>query len=147
MADNLFGKLKGSLEQVTNTVTKSIDSLPIPEQTKNVATKSIDLTKDLTTQGIEKLSTISIDQAKTTVNKSLNLAKEDLQINGTWSYKVVKIEFSELESLENILNELGKEKWEMLQLIENNQNFILVLKRPNLSYIANAVKLAIGREL
>ena len=49
MADNLFGKLKGSLEQVTNTVTKSIDSLPIPEQTKNVATKSIDLTKDLTT--------------------------------------------------------------------------------------------------
>ncbi len=142
MADNLFGKLKGSLEQVTNTVT----NLPISEQAKEFATKGVDLTKDLTVQSVGTV-TNSVESVKTVVNKSIDLAKEDLQINGTWSYKIIKIELSELALLEDKLNELGKEKWELIQLIENNQDILLIFKRSNLSYIANTVKLATGREL
>lgn len=142
MADNLFGKLKGSLEQVTNTVT----NLPIPEQTKGALSKSVDLTKDFANQSVSILAN-SVEQAKTTVNKGIDLAKEDLQANGTWLYKTLQIPITELEELENKLNELGKEKWELIQIVGLKQAIMLILKKPNFGYIANTVKLATGREL
>ncbi len=154
MADNLFGKLKGSLEQATN----SIANLPLSEQTKNVASnlanqsinvlstsveqakevtaKSVDLTKSLTNQSVETISNV--------VNKGIDLAKEDLQTNGSWSYKTLQVPLSEVEELENKLNELGKEYWELIQIIGLKQNIMLVLKKPNEGYIANTIRLAKG---
>lgn len=142
MTDNLFGKLKGSLEQVTNTVA----NLPIPEQTKGVLSKSVDLTKDFANQSVN-VFTNSVEQAKTTVNKGIDFAKEDLQANGTWLYKTLQISINELEELEDKLNVLGKEKWELIQLVDLKQAVMLILKKPNAGYIANTVKLATGREL
>jgi hypothetical protein len=125
MADNLFGKLKGSLEQATN----SIANLPLSEQTKNVAS-------NLANQSVETISNV--------VNKGIDLAKEDLQTNGSWSYKTLQVPLSEVEELEHKLNELGKEYWELIQIIGLKQNIMLVLKKPNEGYIANTIRLAKG---
>lgn len=147
MADSLFGRLKGSLDQAKDAAVKSVENLPTSmEQTKDFVGKSVDITKNLTAQSIGTLSS-SVDQAKATINKGIDLAKEDLQANGTWSYKTEQISLLELEQLEDKLNELGKERWELIQIVENEQNLVLILKKPNIGYIANTVQIATGRSL
>ncbi len=147
MADSLFGRLKGSLDQAKDIAVKSVENLPTSvEQAKDFAGKGFDITKDLTAQSIGTLSN-SVEQAKTAANKAIDFAKEDFQANGTWSYKTILIPIVELEQLENKLNELGKERWELTHLIENEQNLVLILKKPNIGYIANTVQIATGRNL
>jgi len=144
MADSLFGRLKGSLDQAKDMAVKSVENLPTSmEQAKDFAGKGFDITKDLTAQSIGTLSN-SVEQAKTAANKAIDFAKEDFQANGTWSYKTEQISLLELEQLEDKLNELGKERWELIQIVENEQNLVLILKSPNIGYIANTIRLAKG---
>jgi len=147
MADSLFGRLKGSLDQAKDMAVKSVENLPTSmEQTKDFVGKGVDMSKNLTAQSIEALSN-SVEQAKIAANKGIDLAKEDLQANGTWSYKTEQISMLELEQLEAKLNELGKQRWELTHLIENEQHLVLILKKPNIGYIANTVQIATGRNL
>ena len=72
---------------------------------------------------------------KEQVDGSVQWATEDIENIGDWEYKVESLTFSSPEELAAELNEFGNEKWELVWLDRTPGGFLVVLKKPAVSYL------------
>ena len=62
-------------------------------------------------------------------------AKEDIARYGDWEYRVVVLDDMGVGQLEDGLNELGAERWEVFWMERTGGNLIVFLKRPTRSFL------------
>ena len=67
----------------------------------------------------------------------LERAKEEIKRVGTWEYRVVTLSTPQDATLQQRLNELGRERWECHATLRGDENVRLVCKRPVRSYLKN----------
>ncbi|MEO0796122.1 MAG: hypothetical protein AAFX93_13210 [Verrucomicrobiota bacterium] len=67
--------------------------------------------------------------------------QEDLERIGDWEYKVIEIELSNAQTLEDELNLHGAERWECFFITQSTKKLTIMFKRQSISYIQKASKL------
>ncbi len=81
---------------------------------------------------------------KDKVDVPVDWAADDLENIGDWEYRVVNLAYRSPEDLESQLNEFGNERWEVIWLEEAPRGFLLVLKKPSISYLSKIPLSALG---
>ena len=72
-------------------------------------------------------------------------AADDLENIGDWEYKVQEIPHISNSQLEEALNELGDERWEVSWIERTETGFLVILKKPSVSYLGKIPLSQIGR--
>lgn len=72
-------------------------------------------------------------------------AAEDFENIGDWEYKVLEMPYTSPTQLEELFNELGNDRWEVFWIERNASGFIVLLKKPAISYISKIPFSQIGR--
>lgn len=72
-------------------------------------------------------------------------AADDLENIGDWEYRVVELPGAEPETLEETLNELGNDRWEVFWIENVRNDYRVMLKRPSRSYLSRIPLSQIGR--
>lgn len=72
-------------------------------------------------------------------------AADDLENIGDWEYQVKEIPFESNEELTAALNELGNERWEVFWIERTDDGFLVLLKKPSVSYLSKIPLSQIGR--
>jgi len=67
----------------------------------------------------------------------LERAKAEIKRIGTWEYRVMTLSAPQDTTLEQRLNELGRERWECHVTPRGQEELLLVCKRPVRSYLKN----------
>ncbi len=71
--------------------------------------------------------------------------KEDIDRYGDWEYQIIILADGELSNLEEQLNEVGQERWEVFWVERSRANLRLFLKRPAISYLRSIPLSNLGR--
>ena len=71
-------------------------------------------------------------------------ATDDFENIGDWDYRASDIAFSSPENLAEQLNELGNEKWEVIWMERSADGFLVVAKKPSVSYLSKIPLSKIG---
>lgn len=74
-------------------------------------------------------------------------AKEDIERYGDWEYRIIKLADSEPSKLEEQLNKVGKERWEVFWIERSEADVRVFLKRPAISYLRSIPLSKLGRAL
>ncbi len=74
-------------------------------------------------------------------------AKEDIARYGNWEYRVVMLDDMRVGELEDGLNQLGAERWEVFWMERTGGNLIVFLKRPTTSYHRSVPLSDLGKAL
>ena len=74
-------------------------------------------------------------------------AKEDIERYGDWEYRIIKLADGEPSKLEEQLNKVGKERWEVFWVERSETDYRLFLKRPAISYLRSIPLSKLGRAL
>ena len=98
-----------------------------------------------TEQALEELQRFIEEAREWTPEDPVEWAKEDLERYGDWEYRVVTLAELEAGALEEELNELGQERWEVFWVERTDQGLNLFLKRPSVSYLRAVPFSEIGR--
>ena len=98
-----------------------------------------------TEQALEELQRFVEEARQRTPEDPVEWAKEDLARYGDWEYRVVTLAELEADALEDELNELGQERWEVFWVERTDQGLNLFLKRPTVSYLRAVPFSEIGR--
>ena len=69
-------------------------------------------------------------------------AKEDIERYGDWEYRIMILADGEPSNLEEQLNELGQERWEVFWVERSGTDLRLFLKRPAISYLLRSAPLS-----
>jgi len=72
-------------------------------------------------------------------------AAEDFENIGDWEYKVLEVPYTSSAQLEEVFDELGNDRWEVFWIERNASGFIVMLKKPAISYISKIPFSQIGR--
>ena len=72
-------------------------------------------------------------------------AADDIENIGDWDYRVEQLSFSSGEELASQLNEFGNEKWEVIWLERTPDGFLVVMKKPAVSYISRIPLSQLGK--
>ena len=94
---------------------------------------------------LEELERFIEEVRQRTPEDPVEWAKEDLERYGDWEYRVVTVAELEADALEDELNELGQERWEVFWVERTDQGLSLLLKRPTVSYLRAVPFSEIGR--
>ncbi len=98
-----------------------------------------------TEQALEELQRFIGEVRERAPEDPVEWAKEDLARYGDWEYRVVTLAELEADALEEELNELGQERWEVFWVERTDQGLNLFLKRPTVSYLRAVPFSEIGR--
>ena len=98
-----------------------------------------------TEQALEELQRFIGEVRERTPEDPVEWAKEDLARYGDWEYRVVTLAELGADALEEELNELGQERWEVFWVERTDQGLNLFLKRPTVSYLRAVPFSEIGR--
>ena len=98
-----------------------------------------------TEQALEELQRFIAEVRERVPEDPVGWAKEDLARYGDWEYRVVTLAELEADALEEELNELGQERWEVFWIERTDQGLNLFLKRPTVSYLRAVPFSEIGR--
>lgn len=82
---------------------------------------------------------------KDKVDIPVDWATEDLENIGDWEYRVVRLSYTSPEDLEAQLNEYGNQRWEVTWLEDTPEGFLVVLKKPSISYLSKIPLSQLGR--
>lgn len=82
-----------------------------------------------------------------TVDDTTQWAADDWENIGDWEYRVENLSFSSAEQLATQLNELGNERWEVIWLDRTPDGFLVVLKKPAISYLSKIPISQLGKLL
>ncbi len=75
-------------------------------------------------------------EAETVPDDVMDWAKEDVAKIGDWEYRIVRVGAVGLASLQEELNEMGSERWEVFWVEQHSDGtFTLFMKRPARSYL------------
>lgn len=72
-------------------------------------------------------------------------AAEDIQNIGDWEYQVLDVPYSSPEQFAAALNTLGDERWEVFWMERTDSGFLVLLKKPAISYLSKIPLSQIGR--
>ena len=73
-------------------------------------------------------------------------ASEDLKNIGDWEYKVIELSGLNSTELEDELNALGEERWQVFWINEDsNEKMQVMLKRPTVSYLSKLPLSSLGK--
>ncbi|NNC57499.1 MAG: hypothetical protein HKO12_08055 [Woeseiaceae bacterium] len=72
-------------------------------------------------------------------------ATEDIENYGDWEYRVESLDVDSPEEFAATLNEFGNEKWEVIWLERTEDGYLVVLKKPSISYLSKIPLSQIGR--
>ena len=75
----------------------------------------------------------------------LQWAAEDLENIGDWEYKVETFSRFDPEDLEEALNKLGDERWEVIWIEKSSAGHMVLLKKPSVSYLNKIPLSGLGR--
>lgn len=78
-------------------------------------------------------------------NDPVEWAADDLENIGDWEYRVENIEFSSADDLADQLNALGNDRWEVIWLDKTADGFMVVLKKPSISYLSKIPLSQLGK--
>ncbi len=84
---------------------------------------------------VEELYESAIEAGETASSDAIEWATEDIQKIGDWEYRVVTLPALSDSALEEKLNELGSERWEIFWIERTGSSLRLLLKRPARSYL------------
>ena len=101
----------------------------------------------MTEQALDELQKFVEEVRQRTPEDPVEWAKEDLERYGDWEYRVVTLAELEPDALEDELNELGQERWEVFWVERTDQGLSLFLKRPTVSYLRGVPFSEIGRAI
>ena len=76
---------------------------------------------------------------------SAKWAADDIENIGDWEYSVKDIPYSSPEQLETVLNGYGDERWEVFWIERTESGFLVILKKPAVSYLSKIPLSQIGR--
>ena len=88
-----------------------------------------------TEQALEELQRFIAEVRERAPEDPVGWAKEDLERYGDWEYRVVTLADLAADALEQELNELGQERWEVFWVERTDHELSLLLKRPAISYL------------
>ena len=102
----------------------------VQKSTSQVATTLEDVSKTIHTvqQTANEIKKFSEDMA-VTGERVKGIKGVELIGNSQWEYKVVSVDDASAETLQNSLNDLGKEGWELSTRLGSNRQASLVFKR------------------
>lgn len=72
-------------------------------------------------------------------------AADDFENIGDWEYRVLQIPYTSAVQLEEDFNKLGDAKWEVFWIERSNAGFMVILKKPSVSYLSKIPFSQIGR--
>lgn len=72
-------------------------------------------------------------------------AADDLEKIGDWEYRVLNVAFTSPDDLEAELNKLGNERWEAIWMERSTEGFLVVAKKPSVSYLSRVPLSQLGR--
>ena len=72
-------------------------------------------------------------------------AADDLENIGDWEYRVESLSYSSTEDLAFQLNEFGNDKWEVIWFEKTPEGFLVVLKKPSISYLSKIPLSQLGK--
>ena len=98
-------------------------------------------------QALAELQRLVDEAREMTPEDPVEWAKEDLERYGDWEYRVVALAELEADALEEELNGLGQERWEVFWIERTDQGLSLLLKRPAVSYLRAVPFSEIGRAI
>ncbi len=88
------------------------------------------------------------EQAKDKVPEDpVKWAKEDIERYGDWEYQLLILADGEPSKLEEQLNEVGQERWEVFWVERSGADLRLFLKRPAISYLRSVPLSKLGRAI
>lgn len=96
-------------------------------------------------QALEELQRLVEETREGSAEDAMEWAREDLERYGDWEYRVVILAELETNELEEELNALGEERWEVFWVEHTDQGLNLLLKRPAVSYLRAVPFSEIGR--
>lgn len=96
-------------------------------------------------EALEELQRLAEETRERAPEDAVEWAREDLERYGDWEYRVVTLAELEADALEEELNELGQERWEVFWVEHTDQGLSLLLKRPAVSYLRAVPFSEIGR--
>ena len=79
------------------------------------------------------------------VGDPVQWAADDFENIGDWDYRVENLPFTSAEDLALRLNEFGDEKWEAIWLERTPEGFLVVLKKPSVSYLSKIPLSQLGK--
>lgn len=82
---------------------------------------------------------------KDKVDVPVEWATEDLENIGDWEYRVVDLAYTSSEDLESQLNGFGNERWEVVWFEKSPGGFLVVMKKPSISYLSKIPISELGR--
>ena len=102
----------------------------VEKSSSQVASTLEDVSKTIRTvqQTANEIKKFSEDMA-VTGERVKGIKGVELIGNSQWEYKVVSVDDTSAETLQNNLNDLGKEGWELSTRLGNNRQASLVFKR------------------
>ena len=98
-----------------------------------------------TDQALEELQRLVEQARERAPDDAVEWAREDLERYGDWEYRVVMVATLEPDEIEEQLNDLGQERWEVFWVDRTEQGLSLLLKRPAVSYLRAVPFSEIGR--
>ena len=73
--------------------------------------------------------------------------EEDLENIGDWEYRIVEINDSTAESIQMILNKMGKDRWECFFVDTSDNKRFFYFKKSKISYLQKLSKADLGKIL
>ena len=86
-------------------------------------------------QALEKVKRLYKEARDKVPEDPVEWAKEDIQRYGDWEYRIIVLADGEPSTLEERLNKLGEERWEVFWVERSDTDLRLFLKRPVKSYL------------
>ena len=96
---------------------------------------------------IEELRSLYDKALEQAPDDPVEWAKEDIARYGNWEYRVVMLDDMRVGELEDGLNQLGAERWEVFWMERTGGNLIVFLKRPTKSYLRSVPLSDLGKAL
>ena len=114
----------------------------------------LDFIKEVTSPYVEKAAAHASSAIKSATemkqeavdytSQVMELTQKDLEAYGKWMYKAELIPVGDAKIIEDKLNKLGEEKWELVSITQNKDNLLVVFKKPAVSYIVNYGRVPLG---
>ena len=94
---------------------------------------------------LEKLQKKYDELVEDKLEDPVKWAADDLEKIGDWEYRVLNVAFTSPDDLEAKLNKLGNERWEVIWMERSAEGFLIVAKKPSVSYLSRVPLSQLGR--
>ena len=98
-----------------------------------------------TDKALRELQAKYDELAGDSLDEPVQWASEDIENIGDWEYVVREVPFTSAVDLESELNTLGDDRWELAWMERTDTGFLLILKKPSISWLSKIPLSQIGR--